>query len=307
VQELDTLQEQDQGSLSQIELLMYEELDSTNDELRRILTLEGTFNNTAKMATLSGGSERLTSGNPTAVIALRQTAGRGRLGRSWASPAGGLYFSVALDVSDALEGTAALSLLVALAIRKTLAGWVLGEPHSQGLPATKHQTISVKWPNDILCSSGKLVGILIELLQLAPGQRTALIGVGINLNRPHKGASDAAAYLSDLGHAPPTLEAGARQALSSILGYYGRWKDEGYCFAHFASEYNQHLLLLGQYAIASNSQGSVLAEGTVQGVDNNGQLLLLSTEGVINKINTGEVTLRQQDNHTAKENVQHDR
>ena len=94
----------------------------------------------------------------TVIVADRQTAGRGRLGRSWHSAPGlGLWFTVCFD--GLVEG---LSFAAALAIRDAAAG---------------RCALQVKWPNDLLCNNRKVCGILVEHRD----NRTAL-GIGINVH-----------------------------------------------------------------------------------------------------------------------------
>lgn len=92
----------------------------------------------------------------TAVVAYEQKRGRGRLERSWISPAGGLYISLVLKEHDLLP------VLVAVAVAKAL--------RNMGIQAT------IKWPNDILVSGKKIAGILIEL-DLGYG----IVGIGLNI------------------------------------------------------------------------------------------------------------------------------
>ncbi|MCL2751047.1 MAG: biotin--[acetyl-CoA-carboxylase] ligase [Coriobacteriia bacterium] len=273
---------EEQELLAELNLVEYDEVDSTNDELRRILEGKG-----------SG------VGTPC-VLALRQTKGRGRLGRAWESPPGGLYVSLALEVTDVVEKTAPLSLLVALAVRNELTRTkgdgscvlVLSQDNTRTHEPSPF-VLQVKWPNDIVCEQGKLCGILIELVQLQSKQQFAIIGVGINVTRPEKGASNRAAYLSDLCAATPNIRQTAKQVLAGILTYANRWKQASYDFAGFTKEYNSHLSLIDQEVTVSNSAGEAIAEGIVQGVDKSGQLLLQDEKGIIRKVSSGEVTLRR--------------
>ena len=278
---------EEQEFLAKLNLVEYDEVDSTNDELRRILESRG------------GVSDRV-----LCVTALKQTKGRGRLGRTWESPPGGLYVSLALEVTDAVEKIAPLSLLVALAIRNELAKpdsrtkgdgscvLVLSQDNTRTHEPSPF-VLQVKWPNDIVCEQGKLCGILIELVQLQSKQQFAIIGVGINVTRPEKGASNRAAYLSDLCAATPNIRQTAKQVLAGILTYANRWKQASYDFAGFTKEYNSHLSLIDQEVTVSNSAGEAIAEGIVQGVDKSGQLLLQDEKGIIRKVSSGEVTLRR--------------
>ena len=267
------------------DLVEYDEVDSTNDELRRIL--EGHI--------YKGDVPMHTQVCPLIVLAQRQTKGRGRLGRRWESPPGGLYISLALEVSDASERIASLSLLVALAVRREL-GELTRQASEQDSGDESGQDILVKWPNDIVCSQGKLAGILIELVQLTHKEGTsqqqyALIGVGINIKRPKEEASERAAYLSDSCRTTPSIYQMAEIIITGILDYHAHWEAAGYDFASLASEYNANHSLASEEVVVSNGEGEVLAKGSVQGVDDSGFLLLLDDKGNLAKIGTGEVSL----------------
>jgi len=118
----------------------------------------------------------------TVIVADRQTAGRGRLGRSWHSAPGlGLWFTVALE--GLIEG---LSFAAALAVRDALAA---------------RAPLQIKWPNDLLCHGKKVCGILVE----HRAGRTAL-GIGLNVHHragdfPAELRTKAASLESELGGA----------------------------------------------------------------------------------------------------------
>ena len=102
------------------------------------------------------------------IWAARQTAGRGRLGRSFASPEGGLYYSMLLrqseDPARDLQLTPAAAVAAARAIERVC-----------GLPC------GVKWPNDLVCGGKKLCGILCESF-IAQEKRFVVLGIGVNVN-----------------------------------------------------------------------------------------------------------------------------
>jgi len=102
----------------------------------------------------------------TAVLTLDQTAGRGRLDRSWVAPRG-TALALSVLVRDALASPIATWLPL-------LAGLALAEAVDEVLPGR----IAVKWPNDLLIDGLKVCGILVEV---APGTRDAVIGSGLNL------------------------------------------------------------------------------------------------------------------------------
>jgi len=108
----------------------------------------------------------------TVVCAEGQTQGKGRLGRSWASPKGkGVYMSVILRPQLAPTEVAQLTLLSAVAVCEAVGKFC-------EVPA------KIKWPNDILVDNKKLAGILTELSAEMDRVRFIVIGIGINVNTP---------------------------------------------------------------------------------------------------------------------------
>ncbi|MDR1014231.1 MAG: hypothetical protein LBL86_04535, partial [Coriobacteriales bacterium] len=118
-----------------------------------------------------------------------------------------------------------------------------------------------------------------------------VIGVGINVNRPAEGAFAGAAYLSDeLGHAL-CLEAIAAAALDALLDRYEAWCAAGRSFAPFVPEYREHMALLGEQVCVRDAAGTEVAQGIVQGIDDDARLLLAGPRGTA-AVSAGEVTLR---------------
>ncbi|MSU88935.1 biotin--[acetyl-CoA-carboxylase] ligase [Rhodobacteraceae bacterium 2CG4] len=146
---------------------------------------------------------RLAAGEaaPFWVLADRQTAGRGRRGRPWVSPAGNFYGSVALRPGGDAGQAALRSFTAALALAETLDGL--------GLDPAR---LALKWPNDVLLDGRKLAGILLE----GTSQRGALalvVGIGVNLaSAPPPGAVEP-------GAVPPVAlaEAGLRLTPDAFL------------------------------------------------------------------------------------------
>ena len=105
------------------------------------------------------------------VVARSQGKGRGRLGRSFASPEGGLYFTTLLRRKEVL-GEAPTSLLMGLAC-------------SQAIDEVARVATYLKWPNDVLLEGLKVAGVLTEYSEVGDGPRLT-VGVGINVNVPMK-------------------------------------------------------------------------------------------------------------------------
>lgn len=108
----------------------------------------------------------------TAIVAARQTAGRGSRGRSWASPAGGLWMSV-ITRPPSGAGVELLSLRAGLATAAALES-------IRGLPP-----VELKWPNDVLLGGRKVGGILCEARWQGDALAWVAVGIGVNVqNRP---------------------------------------------------------------------------------------------------------------------------
>ncbi|MFO1339883.1 MAG: biotin--[acetyl-CoA-carboxylase] ligase [Burkholderiaceae bacterium] len=211
---------------------------------------------------------------PTLLVAVDQTQGRGRLGRSWQSSAGAsLTFSLAL----ALERVdwSGLSLAVGVALAGAL------DPNGT--------RIGLKWPNDLwLRGAGpggrKLGGVLIEAIGLGD-HRMAVIGIGLNVQPVHV-AADMAASLSEIDPALTPSSALAR-LMPTLARALLRFEREG--FAGFAAAYAERDLLRGGPVVTTDAQ---CPQGHAIGVDTDGALLVRDEAGAEHRIFSGEVSVR---------------
>ena len=215
------------------------------------------------------------AGEPEGLVvrARVQTGGYGRQGRTWESPEGGLYQSLLLRPVAPSAELPTLALAAALAVRAALL-------RTGGLP---EESILVKWPNDIVCAAGKLVGISCELHAGA-----VCLGVGVNVMRPaarsaqHLAGKNAPAYLADLmrretSDAESLISRVGDAVLDSIATYYDRWQQEG--FSIFADEFAACSSLSGKRVRIADVGGNAMLEGTVSGVDASGRLLVRTVAG----------------------------
>ena len=128
---------------------IFEEIDSTNDECKRI-SIENDFH---------------------IVIAEKQTKGKGRLGKKWSSPpTGNIYMSISTEKELSFGP---ISLLTGLICKKSIDKMIIDK------------NIGLKWPNDLILENKKIGGILIETENVGMKIKT-IIGIGINLNLPDK-------------------------------------------------------------------------------------------------------------------------
>jgi len=125
-----------------------------------------------KVSSTNGWLRRVTSAKVlegVVIVAETQTGGRGRLGRKWFSPNGGVWFSVLLKPKMKATETAKLVFVASLAVAEVLR-------ESYGLNA------ETKWPNDVLVNGKKICGILAEMKTRGEKVDYAIVGVGLNAN-----------------------------------------------------------------------------------------------------------------------------
>jgi len=235
--------------------------------------------------------------DPIARIAHKQTAGKGRAGRSWlATPENSICFSLAFPFKRKPAELSGLSLLAGLAVISGIAqACDLDE-------ATLHQAgLRLKWPNDLLINNAKLGGILVEGGQATPEDLTwMIIGIGMNLR-------NANAIESILGS-----QAGLKiSALDQILPAHSKLPDVEYLWLkliasleHHLREFDEHGFemhqeqwkkwdnYLGQEVCISGA-GKESIYGIAQGINPTGALLLQQDNQMI-AIHAGDVSLRVQ-------------
>jgi BirA family biotin operon repressor/biotin-[acetyl-CoA-carboxylase] ligase len=172
--------------------IFFDEIDSTSDEaLRRI----------------RGGMAE-----EEAVVARSQTAGRGRLGRRWASPAGNFYMTLMFP-APAMDRIGEIALVAALGA---------GEALTRLLPGTAR--ISYKWPNDLMIEGKKLGGILIESEIDPAGRRWVAVGIGINVAQAPEDLPATSLSAAGTIIAPEALIEPIRK---SFAAWYRRWSEQG--------------------------------------------------------------------------------
>lgn len=217
--------------------------------------------------------------DPILMVAERQTAGRGRLGRQWHSPPGSsLTFSLGLQLSPADWG--GLSLAVGTSLADSLA-------------RATGADIRLKWPNDLWLAQGKLAGILVETAS-AGNARYVVVGVGINIRQPEAGwtpppspaqalPAQAPAWLQDASRtmdAPTALGTVAAALVADLQ----RFEQQG--FAAFAKRFAQRDALAGREMRLSDGR-----QGLACGVAASGALRL-QMDGRIEEVISGDVSVR---------------
>ncbi len=232
----------------------YPVLDSTNEEARR-LGLAG---------------ER----GPLWVFADQQTAGRGRRGRHWQSPVGNLACSGLYHWPGPLAGSAQLGFAAALAVAETLDIWISGA-----------ETLSLKWPNDVLLGGAKVAGILLESGVAPGGGHWLAVGVGINLQYAPTDLPYPATCLGDHlrdGKAIPATQSVLDALMTAFEGWRIRLRDEGFAPLRLA-------WLARAYGLGQPLRTSSDETGVFEDLSSNGALVLRQMSGRSIQVSAGEV------------------
>lgn len=224
----------------------------------------------------------------TLVLAKEQTAGRGRMDRSFSSPAGdGIYMSLILKPNLPLGLISQITLPVALSIVNAI--------HD-----VYNINALIKWPNDILINDKKAVGILTELKN-----NHVIIGIGINVNNKNfpEEISDTATSLY--------LESGKVIHFYSLIESIFKYFDSYYSrfiidqnLSSIEAEYNNKLINYNKdiyiipHKLTTDVSNPMLisTEGlqpyTCKGISSTGELICLDSQGNYHNINSGEVSIR---------------
>ena len=229
----------------------YVELDSTNEEARRLA--------------LAGEAA------PLWITAARQTAGRGRRGRAWDTAAGNLATTLLLRPQASPAVTGQLSFAAALAAAEMV-------QH-----VAPDAAVTVKWPNDVLAEGRKIAGILLEGAWDAQGSWLA-VGIGINLAHHPEGTEFPATSLPQLGIAAPSCEAALTVLAARFSHWYDAWMEKG--FETLRAAWLKRASGLGAPITARLPNET--RQGVFEGIDASGSLLLKETTGV-RAIAAGEV------------------
>jgi BirA family biotin operon repressor/biotin-[acetyl-CoA-carboxylase] ligase len=219
-------------------LEVHETLASTNDE--------------AKRRAAAGAAEG------ALILARRQTAGRGRSGRTWTSPEGNLYVSLLLRPARPPGEAAQLSFVAALALAEAVA-----------VP------VALKWPNDVLARGRKLAGILLE-----GSDGWLVIGCGLNIASAPEGATCLRAEGSTASPDQALEAFGA-----AFLAWRARWLADG--FAPIRTAWLARAAGLGAPAVAR--LGHETLHGTFADLDSDGALVLDMGGAGRRRIAAGEV------------------
>ena len=210
------------------------------------------------------------------VVALEQSSGRGRMGRGWSSPHGGLWFSLLLRPSLPLKGLPKLTLLFGVVMAEALG--------NIGVKAY------LKWPNDVLLEGRKVCGVLMEASVEPDRVEYVLVGIGINANfmissLPRETQYNSTTLLESLGR--PVDRCGLLAQILERAEYWYRYvQREG--FSLVIEAWKSRSSTIGQ-TVTVSSFGSEL-KGTAVDIDSDGSLVLETDQGRAN-VYSGDVLL----------------
>ncbi len=212
-------------------------------------------------------------------FAEHQTAGRGRLGRSWVSPfLSNIYLSILWNFPFDLPALSGLNIVMGVSIIKVL----------QQL--TKNQDLKLKWPNDVLWNNKKLSGILIDIIGEYNGTCSVVIGIGLNINMS-KNLTDEIkkpwTAINQITDATLSRNKIAGALLEAIIENVIQFSKSG--LTPFIDEWNYFDYLAGKSIKISTGTHSLT--GIAQGIDEHGRLLLKLDNNKIETITSGDASI----------------
>ncbi|MBR1597566.1 MAG: biotin--[Lachnospiraceae bacterium] len=216
--------------------------------------------------------------NGTVVVTDKQTAGRGRRGRTWISPAGNIYYSILLYPDVAVERASMITLIAAMAVARA----VRDEEKLEAM---------IKWPNDVVVNGKKICGILTESSTDMEYIQYVVVGIGINCNQKEfdDEISDTATSISlELGR-----DVERAKLLAKFFDYFEDYYDiflETEDFSRLSEKYNELLINKErEVKIIEKGQQRVLR---AVGINDMGGLIVEDSKGNRDTIISGEVSVR---------------
>lgn len=238
-------------------IFFYPELTSTNQkamELGRLGEIEGAV-----------------------VVAERQSAGKGRLGRRWESPSGvNLYTSIILRPRIPTSEAQKLTLMLAAAVAQTIAEFSPVRPE-------------VKWPNDILINSKKAAGILTEMDAEPDRVNFIVAGIGVNVNMT---AADTPPFLRPIATSIRQVRGGeisravfTQRLYSNVEKWYDVFLEDG--FEPVVAGWKKFFSSEGKAVKVTAFNRTI--KGLCMGIDKGGALLVRTPSGAVERIISGDV------------------
>lgn len=229
-------------------IIFKEEVSSTNDA--------------AKLLAADGGEEG------TVIVAQRQTAGKGRMGRHWSSPDGGIYLSIILRPNLTPAEMLRLTVLFAVPIGRAI-------ELATGLEAR------LKWPNDVLISGKKVAGLLVESTARSGEVQYLVLGIGVNLNsRTEDIEGENPGSLSALSGKSYDREAFLHQLLFQLDEFYQRYLNGDVSL----DQYRRMSSTLGRHVVGT--MGDQRISGQAMYLDELGALIIKGDDGLTYRLDS---------------------
>ena len=223
------------------------------------------------------------AGHGAAFVADQQSAGRGRQGRLWYSPAGrNIYLSVVLWPQVAAAALAPISLVAGLAVARVVdralaASWGQVEPPRRAM---------VKWPNDVFLEGRKVAGVLVEASTGLDGPPLVVVGVGLNVlgDAFPPEIEDTATSLAGAGGRDLERETICAALIGAIVARANDFALQG--LTPLLAELRERDFLRGREVDVAG------VSGKAEGFDDHGRLLLRGSGGSLRAVHSGEVSWR---------------
>ena len=219
------------------------------------------------------------AGEGTLIVADMQTAGRGRKGKGWSSPAGtNVYFTLILKPDYDVEQASMVTLVMGMAV-------------AEGIRATCGVDARIKWPNDIVAGGRKLCGMLAEMSVEREFIHYVVVGVGINVKEqvfPEEIADTATSLWQECGR-----KVSRGQLIVNVMkAFEARYKV--FCGSRSLSglveEYNGMLVNKNREVRVLDPKGEF--RGVSRGINEKGELLVELEDGSVTAVYAGEVSVR---------------
>jgi BirA family biotin operon repressor/biotin-[acetyl-CoA-carboxylase] ligase len=214
------------------------------------------------------------------IISEKQFSGRGRLGRTFESPEGGLYMSILLIGRQLIENVDSVTVRAAVAVKNAIK------------ELTGLESDGIKWVNDIYCEDKKICGILAERIVRKGYCDFSVLGIGVNVTTPQKAfegeLKEIAGSISDF----TKVDFSRNELAACILNHlektlYVTDKDES---TKILDDYRDSSVIIGREVYISNGEKTVKAK--VLGIDDLASLYVQYDDGLTEILRTGEVSTR---------------
>lgn len=245
-----------------IHILRFESVESTNV--------------TAVQYALDGADEG------TVIVADQQQGGRGRMKRVWSSPLGGLWFSIILRPKIDPEHVAQVTMVAGIAVATVLR------------KLYENDSISIKWPNDLLFRNKKVCGILSEMqLNIEGNVDYVVVGIGINVNVDYDDfpteLKGTAASLNEIFNKKITCSEVLHKILIEFNDVYEKWISTGLNVV--LQSWGKMNCTIGEKVLVKDDD-KVIFSGIAKAIDEKGAIIVVNSDGLMRKFDFGEISIR---------------